>query len=219
MNGWEKNLKDSFPRFEFVKLVNCQVDSKDSISKLFPSIQGLKILFYRDEMSLSFFDNPNYFPTLENLDITLKKCDEAIVPFLRLNSHLKSMTIVRFQGNLISEEFSNAFKTLENLEQCTFFMYNLTVDSSYEMYFKNVKKFIIKGSDTLKIPFSFGQLYELFLADDVELNDNFFKFIDKNPTIRNIAYFGIRTISVMDRLKIVKSLPSLQRFCRMYWPT
>lgn len=202
--GWEK----PFPRVEKVELINCEIDSKYSIDGLFPNVRDLVIECNNIEMS--FFGNPNHLPQLKRVHISLEKCDDAIVPFLRLNPQIEFITINVQEICSISSEISNAFEALKNLQEFRFFVRNLINNSMNNvLYLKNVRSFHILSTDVLKIPFSFGQIYELYVGVNVEFNIAFFKFIYENPTIRSLE-IEHQNLSALDRLKLAKSLPLLE---------
>lgn len=210
VGGWEGQLRKPFSKIRRVQLENCNFTFKDSLSRLFPRMQILIVdNFYCGANSL--FYNANHFPQLEKLSFILKTGYEAILPYLFLNPQLKTLQISSYQCNAITSElYSRAFARLQHLDELHFYVNHLVNNCMNNvLHLKSVKSFVIGGSDVLKIPFSFDQLNKLIIANNVQLNVAFFRFIAENPTIRNLE-FKFQDLSDMDRFKLAKSLPLLE---------
>lgn len=215
INGW-KNLQKPFSKVKFVTLYECEAFDGEYVNRLFPKMSSLHYYNYSNKDKLLFI-TAAHFPNLKEFFVLIHSMmktygDLLLAPILRLNPQLTLLVISASAVILNSLDFQNAIETLQKLERLIF---NMTWSSeSIERVFhlKSVKEFVI-GYDysgyVRKIPFSFDQLVRLNIFGSKQLPVDFFSFIDKHPTITNL-HIDFDNLSVIDQMKIAKSLPSLE---------
>lgn len=167
----------------------------------------------------------NHFPHLEHLAIEefQKFSDENLLNAIRLNPNLKSLRLHwNWQANVL-RTVSEQLPKLESL-QIDCYVEEASNFVGDPIHFENVKKLKIlffrkfdcsgrfRGTNSLpKIPLTFVALKEFSLQADFRLDERFFDFITKHPTITRLNLKVDRVCNQIfsDKMKIGRALPLL----------
>lgn len=233
MNGL-KSIEKPFPLIEKVSFVDCPLpDQSKWLLTLFPAMSDLSVEMFDFKTQNTFdgFKNiAHHFPHLERVHLSNSKYSRApnylenMLALLRLNPQLRFLSIREYnKENLFSEEnaliLKNVIQKMQKLE--TFHIHTLEKGSFYPgfdsslIHFNEVKEFLFDNYEhrygiELYLPFTFDQL-ESFTCSTEYLNEEFYEFIENNPTIKEL-HIKIKTHERsinLDVRRLRNSLPLL----------
>lgn len=223
-DGIIKHLKNSFKKVEKVSIKQGVVPENIRLNELFPNMRELYCICFSFTSYLT-----EHFPNLQHLDVTIWQTQESIKSknemktILCLNPQLKSLRInspgiQRFLNPplLTAIVLDDAQDSLQNLETLT--MHGTYFSGSkFEgdpIHLRNVKHFNIHLQGLLheplpRIPISFGQLESFKLQYITNFDDEFYKFVERHPTIKKliISYDSPKNDQYQSKLAYV--LPKL----------
>lgn len=203
--------------------------AKICLKTLFPNLKELKS---GHMINASFYKfNTKHFPNLDTLGIqeSAKRnlsClrNDMVLAFLKLNAQLKDLRIVSTHlrsSNLNTNLIWSAVDSLPNLEDVNLSIKPVPSTKINAKHMRNVKIFRI-GFKKLKempvnvLPFTFDQLEQFdisfpkvkFYSSFVE---QFLNFIEKHPTIKDLAMWKLTNFELVNWSKLAQSLPFLVR--------
>lgn len=227
-----KYMNKQFPNLELVSFNRCQLMRDTIRNYYFPKLQHLHLVnnIVEDCRCIR-----KYFSLLKHLEISTNydqfACDfkkRSITCALAGNPQIQSLRISRGWDAAFLFKASKYLQNIQQLELVNEEYYTLDYCKHFlksfkgKIHLKNVRKFsMFMFSNKVqivpepKIPFSFEQLCEFVIKTDFRLDEHFYRFLKKHPTIIKITLtqeepFVFKYIRSEIKLKIATALPLLE---------
>ncbi|XP_055296439.1 uncharacterized protein LOC129565504 [Sitodiplosis mosellana] len=225
-----KYFTTPFTKVEDVYLQSCSAE-KEWIKRVFPKVRELKLCPSMCSTLLYNGCTASHFPRLEHLEISSSTtreniaCRKNVMATLRLNPQLKTLRVRQLCTPIdltFFQESSGFLQNLENLE-LTFSFHFFHNFNGAMVHLKSVKHLEIYGFDIPEvhpiIPFSFDKLESLSLSSYGPLDERFYEFIEKHPSIKELKITNrFPNEEALHRWRgIAKVLPLLQSEMDFSW--
>lgn len=208
-------LKKPFVALETLQLFSCCL-SKNllSLDVLFPNLQNLSLNFNKvDDATII----QEHWPHLKLFEVNIDRWNiqqKHVEEMLRVNPKLQSLKISSGWDADILKSVSKFLQFIECLEIGNHFGGFTGFDGDV-IHFTTLKrlKMSLIGTEPgpmCTLPLSFQQLEELSIETNYELDETFFAFLRKNPTIKKLDIPALRTpILQVERFKSSKEFVNL----------
>lgn len=226
--GSLNHMTKPFSKVQNVSVLNCHLEP-DWLVNIFPQMHSLIFRDHKNtKIDLTCITHP--FPHLTHFEFGISDdrsadfCKDHITAALHLNPQLKSFNVILLESTILTPNFFQAINfSLQQLESLKigWEFKDIINYSGAPMHFSQIKKFhfclrFSKLEGLPRIPFSFDQL-EDFAVSVVQVNDNFYDFVSKHPTIKKLKITPLWALNTIDDTKLTKALPSLTHLDLMYY--